>query len=53
MRRQPCVCVFPVHGEPRRAGGAAGVPEMNQDQVKRLSTLVAQYMSMCLDAPCG
>ncbi|EHG7580799.1 replication endonuclease [Citrobacter sedlakii] len=27
--------------------------EMNQDQVKRLSTLVAAHMSMCLDAACG
>jgi hypothetical protein len=26
---------------------------MNQDQVKRLSTLVAAHMSMCLDAACG
>ena len=26
------------------------LPEMSQDQVKRLSTLVAAHMSMCLDA---
>ncbi len=25
------------------------LPEMSQDQVKRLSTLVAAHMSMCLD----
>ncbi|WP_395279133.1 replication endonuclease [Enterobacter bugandensis] len=29
------------------------LPEMNQDQVKRLSTLVAAHMSMCLDAACS
>ncbi|MBM0415346.1 replication endonuclease [Escherichia coli] len=29
------------------------LPEMSQDQVKRLSTLVAAQMSMCLDAACG
>lgn len=29
------------------------LPEMSQDQVKRLSTLVAAHMSMCLDAACG
>ncbi|WP_347290287.1 replication endonuclease [Kluyvera georgiana] len=29
------------------------LPEMNQDQVKRLSTLVAAHMSMCLEAACG
>ncbi|HGD4068699.1 TPA: replication endonuclease [Enterobacter hormaechei] len=29
------------------------LPEMNQEQVKRLSTLVAAYMSMCLDAACS
>ena len=29
------------------------LPEMNQEQVKRLSTLVAAHMSMCLDAACG
>lgn len=29
------------------------LPEMNQDQVKRLSTLVAVHMSLCLDAACG
>ncbi|HBQ5887391.1 TPA: replication endonuclease [Klebsiella variicola subsp. variicola] len=29
------------------------LPEMNQDQVKRLSTLVAAHMSLCLDAACG
>ena len=27
--------------------------EMNQDQVKRLSTLVAAHMSLCLDAACS
>lgn len=29
------------------------LPEMNQEQVKRLSTLVAAHMSMCLDAVCS
>ncbi|EXU76002.1 replication endonuclease [Erwinia mallotivora] len=29
------------------------LPEMNQHQVKRLATLVAAHMSMCLDAACG
>ncbi|MGD3125693.1 replication endonuclease [Enterobacter hormaechei] len=29
------------------------LPEMNQEQVKRLSTLVAAHMSMCLDAACS
>lgn len=29
------------------------LPEMSQDQVKRLSTLVAAHMSLCLDAACG
>ncbi|EEB7890814.1 replication endonuclease, partial [Salmonella enterica subsp. enterica serovar Poona] len=29
--------------------GLLVLPEMNQDQVKRLSTLVAAHMSMCLD----
>ncbi|WP_312997844.1 replication endonuclease [Leclercia sp.] len=29
------------------------LPEMNQEQVKRLSTLVAAQMSMCLDAACS
>ncbi|ELR7355541.1 replication endonuclease [Escherichia coli] len=29
------------------------LPEMSQEQVKRLSTLVAAHMSMCLDAACG
>lgn len=33
--------------------GLLVLPEMNQDQVKRLSTLVAAHMSMCLDASCG
>ncbi|EBB0140390.1 replication endonuclease [Salmonella enterica subsp. enterica serovar Ridge] len=33
--------------------GLLVLPEMNQDQVKRLSTLVAVHMSMCLDAACG
>lgn len=33
--------------------GLLVLPEMNQDQVKRLSTLVAAYMSMCLDTACG
>ncbi|MCR3682978.1 replication endonuclease, partial [Citrobacter freundii] len=33
--------------------GLLVLPEMNQDQVKRLSTLVAAHMSMCLDATCG
>lgn len=28
------------------------LPEMSQNQVKRLSTLVAAHMSMCLDAAC-
>lgn len=29
------------------------LPEMNQEQVKRLSTLVSAHMSMCLDAACS
>ncbi|EEE7243362.1 replication endonuclease, partial [Salmonella enterica subsp. enterica serovar Braenderup] len=29
------------------------LPEMSQDQVKRLSALVAAHMSMCLEAACG
>ncbi|HCM9313911.1 TPA: replication endonuclease [Enterobacter hormaechei subsp. steigerwaltii] len=29
------------------------LPEMNQEQVKRLSTLVAAHISMCLDAACS
>ncbi|EFO0290749.1 TPA: replication endonuclease [Escherichia coli] len=29
------------------------LPEMSQDQVKRLSTLVAAHMSMCLEDACG
>lgn len=33
--------------------GLLVLPEMNQDQVKHLSTLVAAHMSMCLDAACG
>ncbi|WP_442892797.1 replication endonuclease [Cedecea sp. AS113] len=33
--------------------GLLVLPEMSQDQVKRLSTLVAAHMSMCLDAACG
>ncbi|QGH30819.1 replication endonuclease [Kluyvera intermedia] len=33
--------------------GLLVLPEMNQDQVKRLSTLVAAHMSICLDAACG
>lgn len=33
--------------------GLLVLPEMGQDQVKRLSTLVAAHMSMCLDAACG
>ncbi|HEP0922352.1 TPA: replication endonuclease [Klebsiella aerogenes] len=33
--------------------GLLVLPEMNQDQVKRLSTLVAAHMSMCLDTACG
>ncbi|MFK3660046.1 replication endonuclease [Scandinavium sp. NPDC088450] len=33
--------------------GLLVLPEMNQDQVKRLSTLVAAHMSMCLDAAYG
>lgn len=33
--------------------GLLVLPEMNKDQVKRLSTLVAAHMSMCLDAACG
>ncbi|USC08911.1 replication endonuclease [Klebsiella variicola] len=33
--------------------GLLALPEMNQDQAKRLSTLVAAHMSMCLDAACG
>ncbi|MEI9737491.1 replication endonuclease [Enterobacter kobei] len=33
--------------------GLLVLPEMSQEQVKRLSTLVAAHMSMCLDAACG
>lgn len=33
--------------------GLLVLPEMSQDQVKRLSTLVAAHMSMCLDAARG
>ncbi|WP_336993838.1 replication endonuclease [Lelliottia amnigena] len=33
--------------------GLLVLPEMNQEQVKRLSTLVSAYMSMCLDAACS
>ncbi|SCX40053.1 Bacteriophage replication gene A protein (GPA) [Kosakonia sacchari] len=33
--------------------GLLALPEMNQEHVKRLSTLVAAHMSMCLDAACG
>ncbi|EPA7871851.1 MULTISPECIES: replication endonuclease [Citrobacter] len=33
--------------------GLLVLPEMSQDQVKRLSTLVTAHMSMCLDAACG
>lgn len=33
--------------------GLLTLPEMNQNQVKRLSTLVAAHMSMCLDAASG
>ncbi|HDS2560837.1 TPA: replication endonuclease [Klebsiella aerogenes] len=33
--------------------GLLVLPEMNQDQVKRLSTLVAAHISMCLDAAYG
>ncbi|MDG5477158.1 replication endonuclease [Citrobacter freundii] len=33
--------------------GLLVLPEMNQDQVKCLSTLVAAHMSMCLDAAWG
>jgi hypothetical protein len=32
--------------------GLLVLPEMSQNQVKRLSTLVAAHMSMCLDAAC-
>ncbi|WP_204772827.1 replication endonuclease [Lelliottia amnigena] len=33
--------------------GLLVLPEMNQEQVKRLSTLVSAHMSMCLDAACS
>ncbi|MEE9648676.1 replication endonuclease [Enterobacter cloacae complex sp. ESBL03] len=33
--------------------GLLMLPEMNQEQVKRLSTLVAAHMSSCLDTACG
>lgn len=33
--------------------GLLVLPEMNQEQVKRLSTLVAAHMSMCLDEACS
>ncbi|QXB23313.1 replication endonuclease [Lelliottia amnigena] len=33
--------------------GLLVLPEMNQEQVKRLSKLVAAHMSLCLDAACS
>jgi Bacteriophage replication gene A protein (GPA). len=33
--------------------GLLVLPEMSEEQVKRLSTLVAAHMSMCLDAACS
>lgn len=33
--------------------GLLVLPEMNQNQVKRLSTLVAAHMDMCLEAACS
>jgi hypothetical protein len=33
--------------------GLLVMPEMNQNQVKQLSTLVAAHMSMCLDSACN
>lgn len=33
--------------------GLLVMPEMNQNQIKQLSTLVAAHMSMCLDAACS
>lgn len=33
--------------------GLLVLPEMNQEQVKRLSTLVAAHMNLCLDAACS
>lgn len=33
--------------------GLLVLPEMNQEQVKRLSTLVSAHMSLCLDAACS
>ncbi|HHT7538534.1 TPA: replication endonuclease [Raoultella planticola] len=33
--------------------GLLVLPEMSQGQVKRLSTLIAAHMSMCLDAACS
>lgn len=33
--------------------GLLVLPEMNQEQVKRLSTLVAAHMGMCLDTACS
>lgn len=33
--------------------GLLVLPEMNQEQVKRLSTLVAAHMGICLDAACS
>lgn len=33
--------------------GLLVLPEMSQDQVKRLSTLIAAHMSMCLDEACS
>lgn len=33
--------------------GLLVLPEMNQEEVKRLSTLVSAHMSMCLDAACS
>ncbi|MDH6633340.1 UNVERIFIED_ORG: hypothetical protein M2355_002631 [Lelliottia amnigena] len=36
-----------------RLEGLLVLPEMSQEQVKRLSTLVSAHMSMCLDAACS
>lgn len=33
--------------------GLLVLPEMNQDQTKRLSTLIAAHMDICLDAACS
>ncbi len=51
--RQSAICIFCFMASHEGLDGLLILPEMSQDQVKRLSTLVAAHMSMCLDAACG